>query len=333
MPTYARLGTFNVLNLISADWPYYDANSRYTPSEFAEKTRWIGQQLDRMQADVVGFQEVFHASALQAALNQSQRFQGVQPIVVGTNETESPAMSPGIGLAARGGAQLLGAMTAFPNSARLDAPGLSVSIDSFTRPVLKASVQIFPNVEAVVFVAHLKSKRPTLIDGESPSNQVHRALGSARSLIRRAAEAAALRALVVDEIQGNNRPVIVMGDLNDTDRSVTTQMIGGDPPFYKLPRATKDQIWDTLLYSAQEIQARQSTRDIYYTHIFNGFYESLDHILVSQEFYSRNPNRVAELDYVQVLTDHLQDETQTMEDPGKLTSDHGQVVARLRLRE
>src|SRR5687768_18312868 len=36
-------------------------------------------------------------------------------------------------------------------------------------------------------------------------------------------------------------------------------------------------------------------RDVSYTHIFNGHYENLDHILVSQEFYERNPQRLAEV--------------------------------------
>lgn len=332
MTTETFVGTFNVLNLISADFPYYDKDSYYSPADFEKKTRWIGQQLDRMRADVVGFQEVFHTSALQAALDQSEHLRGVRPIVVGTQETERPGVHPGVALVAKGGAELIGAITAFPEVAKLNSPELSVSINAFSRPVLKARVQLFPSMEVTVFVVHLKSKRPSYIEGESPKNPVHRALGSARSLIRRAAEAAALRALVLDEIRGQSRPVIVIGDLNDTERSVTTQMISGDPPFYRVPRAQKEEIWDTLLYSAQEIQLRQSTRDLYFTHIFNGFYESLDHILVSEEFYSRNPDRVAELDFVRVLTDHLQDETQTMIEGDPLTSDHGQVVARIRLR-
>lgn len=332
MASETFIGTFNVLNLISADFPFYEEDSRYTAAQFEQKTRWIGQQLDRMKADVVAFQEVFHTSALRVAIQQSEHLRGVEPIVVGTQETERPGLHPGVALAAKGGAELLAAITAFPDVAKLNSPDLTVSINSFSRPVLKAKVQLFPSVEATVFVAHLKSKRPTLIEGESSKNPVHRALGSARALIRRAAEAAALRTLVLDEVRGNQRPVIVMGDLNDTERSVTTQMISGDPPFYRMPRAQKEEIWDAILYSAQEIQLRQSTRDLYYTHIFNGFYESLDHILVSEEFYSRNPDRVAELDYVHVLTDHLQDETQTMTEGSPLTSDHGQVVARIRLR-
>lgn len=333
MAEYTRIGTFNVFNLISADHPYYEPRNRYSPAEFQKKTAWIGAQLDRMQADVVGFQEVFHGSALQSALDKSERFRGVRPLVVGTSEQQSPAMNPGVALAARGEAELLAAVTEFPDDAKLNDPTLTVSISAFSRPVLKAKVQLFAGVEAIVFVAHLKSKRPQYAANEEQTNPVHRALATARSLVRRAAEACALRTLLVREMANSTTPVIVLGDLNDTDRAVTTQIIAGDPPFYKLPADRKRPAWDVLLYSAQEIQLRQSTRDIYFTHIFNGFYESLDHILVSEEFYGRNPRRVAELDYVQVFTDHLIDEAHTFEDVPKTESDHGQVVARLRLRD
>jgi len=54
------------------------------------------------------------------------------------------------------------------------------------------------NITATVFVAHLKSKRGQLIDGESSSDPLAKALGSTRSLILRAAESVALRALVLD---------------------------------------------------------------------------------------------------------------------------------------
>jgi predicted extracellular nuclease len=39
-----------------------------------------------------------------------------------------------------------------------------------------------------------------------------------------------------------------------------------------------------LLYNTKDIQARQSSGDFYYSHIYNGHYEGLDHILVSKHF-------------------------------------------------
>lgn len=87
-----------------------------------------------------------------------------------------------------------------------------------------------------------------------------------------------------------------------------------------------------LLYNVKDIQARQSYRDTYYTYIHNGHYESLDHILVSQEFVHQNPSRLGEVEYVSVHNDHLIDETLSDQAVPRWQSDHGQVVTTIRLR-
>ena len=138
--------------------------------------------------------------------------------------------------------------------------------------------------------------------------------------------------VLLAETQGNDDPVIVIGDLNDSTLSVTTQMIAGDQPFFKLSSEAKKPARDVLLYTAQQIQARESTRDTYFTHIFNGSYEALDQVMVSQEFYGRNPDRRGEVDYVQVYNDHLLDEMQSHDDIPKTRSDHGQVMVKIRVK-
>ena len=145
-----------------------------------------------------------------------------------------------------------------------------------------------------------------------------------------AAEAAALRALILDEVADTRTPVIVLGDVNDATLAVTTQMIAGEKPYYRYGRERKEAYWDTLLYSAQEIQVRASTRDTYFTYIYNGFYEALDQIMVSEELYRLNPDRVGEVYYVQIFNDHIIDAEQTFDPVPRTKSDHGQVVAWLR---
>jgi hypothetical protein len=53
-----KVGTFNVYNLISANVAYY-GNKKYKPEVYDKKVQWIGAQIDRMNADLVGFQEVW----------------------------------------------------------------------------------------------------------------------------------------------------------------------------------------------------------------------------------------------------------------------------------
>lgn len=334
-----RVGSFNVFNLVRQGTSYY-SRPPYSPSEFSEKTMWIGRQLDDMEAEIVGFQEVFHKDALRTALERSSRFAGVEPIVLATNESEEPAFTPAVALATT--LDVEGApesITDFPSDSLISVPDpdetnlVVVPVTQFSRPVLKARVRFNDSIVTTVFVAHLKSKRPALLDSESNDTPVHRTLGTARSLIRRCAEAAALRSLVISETKDNKNPVIVIGDVNDGTLAVTTQMISGEQPFFRLKTELKTPYRDVLLYTAQQIQARESTRDTYFTHIFNGAYESLDHIMVSQEFYQLNPNRVGEVDYVRVFNDHIIDEMQSFDDIPLTRSDHGQVVVKIRLKE
>ena len=101
----------------------------------------------------------------------------------------------------------------------------------------------------------------------------------------------------------------------------------GDSPsrFWPGDPADRQAYWDRLLYSAHELTARRTGRDVSYTHIFNGRYENLDSILVSQELHDRNPQRIGEVD-------HLADSQLSDNRHGRVVADHGQLVAEISLR-
>ena len=61
--TRATVASFNVKNLIGADQEYYQFQS-YTPEEYAWKRDWLADQMVTLDADVIGFQEVFDEAAL-----------------------------------------------------------------------------------------------------------------------------------------------------------------------------------------------------------------------------------------------------------------------------
>jgi hypothetical protein len=50
-----------------------------------------------------------------------------------------------------------------------------------------------------------------------------------------------------------------------------------------------------------------ATNDVSYTHIFNRHYENLVHTLISQEFYDRDPQRIAEVSNLRYFNEHLFD--------------------------
>jgi endonuclease/exonuclease/phosphatase family metal-dependent hydrolase len=320
-----RIGTFNLLNLTVPEMLYYN-KQKISGEDFSRKKAWINQQLDAMNADIVGFQELFHESALRNILNDNPNYENAR-IVVGHNKEGLPS----VGLFSRFPITDFQVFNEFPEQLVVD--GLTIPFTNFSRPVLKCTVQVRPDLHFIVVVAHLKSKRPMIADGADGRDPVEVAKGQARSLLMRSAEANALRTVLMNVLKERDYPVIVMGDLNDTHNSVTTRIISGDPPFRHMPMERKLEIWDTLLYHVKDIQARMSYSDVYFTHIYNGHYEALDHIMVSQELVKENPKNIGRVGSVRVFNDHLIDETLSGERVPNWQSDHGQVVVSIELND
>jgi predicted extracellular nuclease len=331
-----KIGTFNVLNLARVGEPYYDDTPPYTATEFDKKADWIAEQLRRMDADVVGFQEVFHADALREVCTRSGRFGPDDTVVApGADGLSGPRVGFASTLPLAGEAEPI---ERFPDGVDVPAEGIALPGGTFSRPVLRARVVLdeATGTTCTVFVVHLKSKRPTVAPGAVDHDPREEALGKARSLVRRAAEAVALRLLLLSEIVDNDQPAIVLGDLNDGTRAVTTDVVMGDAPsrFWPPPQQPelRQAYWDRLLYSAHELVSRRTGRDVSYTHIFSGHYDNLDHILVSQEFYERNPARIGDAVDLRYFNDHLVDSQLSDDRRDRIVSDHAQLVAEIRLR-
>ena len=331
-PKSLKVATFNLYNLVSPNVTYYGRN-QYSSEEYAKKTGWIAGQLERMNADIVGFQELFHEDALKDVLRGVKSYENPHFAVGYPADYNPKDPRPLVAIASRFPISNYQVYEDFPPEVLLEINDKDIPLDQFSRPVLSAQIQIGDGVECTVFVVHLKSKRPILPADADRNDPVEQAKGAARSLILRATEATALRMILMETLQNRQHPVIVLGDVNDSGLSVTTQIVTGQPPWEKLPFDKKKKIWDVLLYSVKDIQARQSYGDFYYTHIYNGYYQALDHILVSEEWVAQNPARLGQVEYVSLLNDHLIDETLSYEEVEKWQSDHAQVVATIKLKQ
>jgi len=146
------------------------------------------------------------------------------------------------------------------------------------------------------------------------------AIGAGISTIRRTAEATALRMILTEQMKNNNTPVVVIGDINDGISSNTMNILTGQPNYLM---GLSMGGGDTDLYTAQTLQEYRSTRDVYYTHIHQNNRESLDQILVSQEFYDNSRKRIWSFKGLDVNNDHL-----NFEDHRETGSnDHGVIRA------
>jgi endonuclease/exonuclease/phosphatase family metal-dependent hydrolase len=307
-----RFATFNVCNLAPPGVKLYDNLLPTTPAEYEAKLNWTAHQVDLLDADVIGFQEIFSQATLKEVLARTRLYReafhlGFDPDPAAMRLTPSVALVSRLPLSAPARQ-----MIEFPHG--IELPSGSRDAARFTRAPLHAVVTVSPDVLVDVVVVHLKSRRPDYRTGDTGEDPALYALACLRSLIRRGTEAAALRVLLTELGRANRRPRVVLGDFNDVADSVTTSIVlGAGTPL------------GDRLYDASQVQRRiDHARHLGFSSVHEGHYSTIDHILVSEEFNGALPNAVGEVVDVLYLNDHLD-----LELPE--ASDHGQVLARIRL--
>jgi endonuclease/exonuclease/phosphatase family metal-dependent hydrolase len=318
------VSTMNLLNLALPHRVFYENQPPYEPREYEAKTRWIGQQLMRLNADLVALQEVWDY----AALDHAQRQSGLRYRHVLAPGTESGALgTPRVGLLTRLHLRHWRSIAEFPAGHEVEVPELGTH-RAFDRPVLHARLAAREGHEIDVLVVHLKSKRPKFLQdahGQPLENRDDPRIAARavlRSLVMRASEAAALRSIVVELLQGRRAPLLLLGDMNDTTASVTTQIVAATSAV-----AFDRGACDVALWSAHEVQTEPALRrDVAYTHVHQGSPETLDQILVSEEFVASSRFAQGDVRRVDYFNDHLH------EGRDRTRSDHGFVRALLRLR-
>jgi len=343
--------TFNLLNLQVPGGPTYstrppiedDAQGR---TEYEAKIAWTGAQIRRLDAEVIGFQELWARKALKAAFDAAGLLEEYDLVA-----RDAPGIGrPQVALAVRkdrnGKSQIApGAdwIAGFPADFRFDGlretdgaeEEITVTINEFSRPILNAVIRsegTRPTPPPVsIYVAHLKSKGPARLSFAHPRptalQHYAKITKSAVSHIRRVMEAAALRAMLDDVMKSENETamssVVVLGDLNDDTLAVTNELISDQPTYRVIEKSRAGLSSDKGLYAVERLQQFRSMRHVYYTQIFKHKRESLDHILVSEEFYDHSSKRQWSFREMEVYNDHLNREA--FEHEG--ASDHGLVRA------
>jgi len=405
--TRFTIASFNVKNLIGAGKEYYKFQS-YTPEEYAWKQDWMADQLLTMDADIVGFQEIFEEDALRDVINAadtlgdasnaasipdpSKRYHrkaifrklaytpyGTAGLAFAPNAADSGEAGhrrPGVAIVSRfgfaGTPEIIQDLSepvdipfaALRGSDNPDDAGF-FRMRRLSRPILKAKIPV-PSKDGgnqiiTVFNCHLKSKLGEHITPEGAAfppaadltkyDPVQRALGSLRAAIRRMAEAWVLRREIIAELEQGN-PVMVLGDFNDGEHAVSSEIISGETPFKNYAwmlrhdaKTARDRYSDSeneqirgainkvRLHSAERLFVRKSARDMVYTSAFGGTFESIDQIYMSRHFHPDYKRKIGEMEYFSVLNDHLTDGSHPEAPYNKLASDHGQIIAHMVIGE
>ncbi len=158
-----------------------------------------------------------------------------------------------------------------------DGPGLTV----LSRPALQVRVTVGGRPIDLIS-CHLKSKLLSFPGGRfSPRDEGERARFGVYAVNRRAAESAAVRERATQLLdgQGQQRAVVVLGDLNDEAAAASTQILLGPPGseigtggFDRPDTGDGQRLWNLAPRLPEEQR---------YTRIFRGERQLIDHLLVS----------------------------------------------------
>ncbi|CAL9592976.1 endonuclease/exonuclease/phosphatase family protein [Streptomyces sp. enrichment culture] len=272
------LGTWNLENLYRPGGPYGPDDE----AAYASKLAALAAVITELDPGLLGVQEVGDPGALEDLAGMLDDDWHVA--------LSSHADSRGIrvGFLSRTELTVVADTAAFPPRmlpVQADDTGLTVSQAQRGFLAVEVAGERGP---LRVAVCHLKSKLLSYPDGRfQPRDEGERARYGAYALYRRAAEAAALRALAdrLLEGDGRERDVAVLGDLNDEVQAATTQMLLGPPgseigtPGYDRPdRGDAVRLWDV----APLIPASER-----YSRVNSGRRELIDHVLLSHRLVRR----------------------------------------------
>jgi predicted extracellular nuclease len=277
-----KIATWNVENLFRPD----SGAGSEEQEAYRRKLHLLAGTIGRLQPDVIALQEIGGEEALldlQQALgaDYAQRQLSVFPD------------ARGIRVAFLSRLPLLEHedIVEFPPGPalhvfELDATGATAPLTRMGRGALRVRVEK-DGLAVDLITAHLKSKLLTFpgtgaTPQFTPRTETERAQVAGIALLRRTAEAVTLRIAANTFLVGNrDRPLILLGDLNDVPEAATSQILNG-PPGSEIGTAgfdRPDQGDDARLFNLAPLipEARRFSR------VFKGQGELIDQILVSEE--------------------------------------------------
>ncbi|MCT7492914.1 endonuclease/exonuclease/phosphatase family protein [Aliarcobacter cryaerophilus] len=311
-----KTATFNLFQFCSPEFSFYTKKEKFKKDDWEEKKNWIKEKLQKMDCDIVGFQEVFSQEELKELVLEC----GFKEFVVTQNpkldEKNRVYKSTTVALASK-----------FPIK---NIENISKSSDfTFAREPIKATISLKNDLDINVYVAHLKSNRLNEFEYkftkdstlEEKKEKLNIALKNnySLSLKQRLNEAKALHFDIKKQIL----PSILLCDLNDREFSITIDALT-NKKFYK-NELKKD---DFILFDSYDIAPKK----VYNPHpefkglkrvptsYFVGHGNTLDFIFVSKDLENCVKNH-------KVFDEHLQKNRN-----GTLKqSDHAQVVCEIEI--
>lgn len=340
-----KLSTFNLYQYAEPGFFWYEKKDKntYTDVQWQKKQNWIKQQLQAMDSDIIGFQEVFSVSSLKnlVASVGYPHFEIIETPLTDKDDN-SVFIKPVVAIASK---IPIGRVEAVKvdQEVKLDLP-IKENF-GFSRTPIYAEILTQELGSLHIYVAHLKSKRPMVEDEpfadevaweeRVPESMRRQSRGHIASSLQRGAESTLLYNDITRRLQAiGNQAFVVLGDLNDHESSVVLTALMMKGRIYEIgeikqkewPRHVGGLLHDYRLSDAFKLHTPSQTEVRPYTHIYRGKGGVLDYALVSNALNKGNPDHIGYVSDFKVFNQHL--ESDGVGD--HLQSDHGQVCIELK---
>lgn len=340
-----KLATINLYQFAEPPVAWYNPDNKYSDDQWTEKTQWIKDQLAAIEADIIGFQEVFSIDALKQLCADSgySQFAVVDaPEVV--DAVQHVFRSPVVAIASKFPISSVQGLAI--EATLLDEVPVSNNF-KYSRIPLRAEIQ-HPSVgKILVYVMHLKSKRPIIKDdninaGDSWTVKAFKAakansFGKIAALVQRGVEASMVYHYAMKDIENASEvPLIILGDMNADEDSVVIDALSNQAGRFRIEDLSPSQ-WpieakiarhNTKLFDAFFLAPNQNGGKRPPTHYFNKEGATLDYIFVSNVCNERNPNHVLRPLKFKVINEHLHQDGVGNDKQ----SDHALVLLELQLK-
>lgn len=344
--TELKIATWNLYQFAEPGTYWYERDERndYEPDQWMAKKTWMSDTIKHINADIIGFQEIFSVAAFKDFMNE----QGY-PYVAVVEEPERDQTDQSVfvtaitGLASKYPFIEKPQPLTFPQELR---DKTQVQDDfGFRRAITRAEIMT-PQIGAVVvYSCHFKSQG-TFVDSDAVAKFPHwkdkfrehlrqRATKDMDQLIRRTGDAAGTYLAAMTELDDdNNKPIVVVGDMNDHPLSPTLRILTQQDWIDHIAGTRRssieqsaDRAWNYSwqLFDAYGLLPSQNVAERPVTHAASWKYPSqtLDYILVSNGLNPKNPNAIAHVTDYKVYSEHFGEIDRL------LSSDHAPVCLTL----
>ncbi|MDD5580113.1 MAG: endonuclease/exonuclease/phosphatase family protein [Methylobacter sp.] len=325
--TAFRVTTWNLENLFRSGHEFGPS----TPEEYASKLHSLAETILNLDPDVLAVQEVGgpapftdlvalleerypHSVLSTHADPRGIRVGFLSKLII--EDSEEITTFPSTGL---------------PKVSSLDGQGQFQEISSFGRGAPGIRVNPSPDQSVHLITAHLKSKLLTFRSASgqprfTPRDENERAQAAGLALLRRTAEAVALRAKANELLEGNKQnALIVLGDMNDVMNAATTQILLGPGGSEIGTRSfnQSDKGDDARLFNLAPLIPEERR----FSRIYKGNKELIDHIFVSKEMLPGQPRHLPLVDSGVLINPPPSITDNPSERRGQLGSDHAPITA------